>query len=337
MFRWSALLPVRDEARMLSLGEGDTPVVGLPHLARTWGLRELWLKDEGQAPQGSFKARGLSVAVAAHAERGATAVTLPSAGNAASAASAYARRHGLACRVVLPSAATPTFRQEARLLGARVIAVSGDIGVAGAWVREHAGPEGDHVVATFREPFRLEGKKTLAFEIRERFGEDLPDAIVFPTGGGVGVVAMAKGFAELREAGLLRAPTPRMICAQVETCAPVVAAFEAGAATVAPWEQTRRTLAEGLRVPKLAGGALLLRALRESGGAARAVSEPRIIETLRAVASSDGVLVGAEGAVALAALQDLCADGTLRGMRVLAFNTAALSRSPETMQAASVG
>lgn len=337
VFRWSALLPVRDPSRRLSLEEGDSPVMELPALARELGLSSLWVKDEGQSPQGSFKARGLAVAVAAHAERGATSLSLPSAGNAGVAAAAYARRHGLACRVALPSAATATYRTEARLCGARIIGVNGDLGAAGAWIAEHPGPAGDHVLATFREPFRVEGKKTLGFEIWERFGEELPDAIVFPTGGGVGLVAMHRAFAQLREAGLLSARTPRLVGAQVESCAPLARAFESGAEDVAPWESTRRTLAEGLRVPKLAGGRLALKALRETGGLARCVPEPRLVAAIRRCALADGVLLGAEGGVALAVLEDLRAAGDLEGARVLLFNTAALARSPETLQAAGAG
>ena len=337
VFRWGALLPVRDERRRLSLGEGDTPVTPLPRLAADLGLATLWVKDEGQSPQGSFKARGLAVAVAAHAERGAKSVTLPTAGNAGAAAAAYARRHGLGCRVVLPGAATSTYRTEARLCGARIIGVNGDLGVAGAWVAEHPGPEGDHLLATFREPFRVEGKKTMGFELWEAFGEALPDAVVYPTGGGVGIVAMHAAFAQLRQAGLLAAAGPRFVAAQVESCSPVVRAFESGADAVAPWETTRRTLAEGLRVPKLAGGRLVLQALRESGGTAVAVPEPKLVEAIRRCAELDGVLLGAEGGVALAGLQSLRARAELAGARVLIFNTGSIYKSPETLQAAGAG
>ena len=337
VFRWSALLPVAQPARRLSMGEGDTPVLSMPKLAAELGLNELWVKDEGQSPQGSFKARGLSVGVAAHAERGAVSITLPTAGNAGAAAAAYAARHGLGCRVVLPGAATSTYRTEARLCGARVIAVAGDLGVAGAWVAEHPGGEADHVLSTFREPFRVEGKKTMGFELWETFGEALPDAIVYPTGGGVGLVAMHRAFAQLREAGLLRAPTPRLVAAQVESCAPVVRALESGADAVEPWETTRRTLAEGLRVPKLAGGGLVLRALRETSGAAIAVPEPRLVEAIRLGARLDGFLLGAEGGVALAGLQALRSRGELEGARVLIFNTGSIYKSPETLQAAGAG
>jgi threonine synthase len=328
---------VRDAARRLSLGEGDTPCIPLPRLAAELGLATLHAKDEGRQPAGSFKARGLAVALAAHAERGARSVTLPSAGNAAAAAAAYARVHGLACRVVLPTAATPTYRLEARLCGARVLAVSGDLGAAADWVRDHPGGEGDHVIATFREPFRLEGKKTMGLELWETFGEELPDAVIFPTGGGVGLVAIAKALDELREAGLLRAASPRLVAAQVDSCAPIVRAFEAGASAVDPWDATRRTLAEGLRVPRVGGGRLVLRALRETGGTAIAIEEPALIEAIRRAAGADGVLLSAEGGVALAALVALRARGDLEGARVVFFNTASPYKVPETLQAAGTG
>ncbi len=338
VFRWAEWLPVRDPSRRLSLGEGDTPLVPLPRLAAELGLRELFIKDEGHSPQGAFKARGLAVSIAAHAERGATAVALPSAGNAGSAAAAYARRHGLDCRVVLPMAASGTYRLEARLYGARVIGVRGDISVAGAWLADHPGAAGEHVVATFREPFRLEGKKTMGFELWESFGEDMPDAVLYPAGGGVGIVAMAKAWDELRAAGLMTAPSPRLIAAQVESCAPIVSAFAAGADVVAPWpEATRRTLAEGLRVPKLAGGKLVLDALRRTKGLAAAAAEPRLVETIRRCALADGFLPGAECGIALAVLEDLRARGELAGARVVVFNTASIHKSPETLQAAGVG
>lgn len=337
VFRWAGLLPVRDPARRLSLGEGGTPVLTLPTLARELGLDSLWLKDEGQAPQGSFKARSMAVAMAAHAERGATSVTIPSAGNAGTAGASFARRHGLGCRVILPSAATPAYRIVARLAGARVIAVTGDLAAAGAWALEHPGPPGDHLLAGFREPFRLEGNKTMGFEIWERFGDALPDAIVLPTGGGAGLVALHRAFAQLRGAGLLAAPTPRLVAAQIESCAPLVRAFAEGADDVMPWETTRRTLAEGLRVPRLGGGRLALAALRESAGMARAVAEPRLVEAIRRCALAEGFLPGAEGGVALAAIEDLLAAGELKGARVLVVNTSSIFTSPETLQAAGAG
>lgn len=337
VFAWAPLLPVLEPERRVSLGEGDTPVLELRNLAQELGLATLHVKDESGNPTGSFKARGLAVAVAAHAERGATAITLPTAGNAGSAAAVYARRHGLACRVALPAAASPTYRAEQRLAGARVIAVTGDLGACGDWVRSHAGPATDHVVATFFEPFRVEGKKTMAYELWARFGEDLPDVIVYPTGGGTGLVAMEKAFDELRAAGLLRRPTPRLIVAQVEGCAPVVRALEEGADAVEPWDASRRTLAEGLRVPRLPGGRLVLAAVRATGGCAVAVTESDLLAALRRAARTDGFLACAEGAAALAAVVALRARGELEAARVLAFNTASIYKSPETLAAAATG
>jgi threonine synthase len=338
VFRWSALLPVRDPALRLTLGEGDTPVVDLPRLGADAGFARLCVKDEAHQPLGSFKARGLAVALAAHVERGATSVTLPSAGNAAGAAAAYASVHGVGCKVVLPTAATQTFRLEARLAGARVVAVGGDLGVAGEWVKSHPGPPEEHVIATFREPFRVEGKKTLGFELWETFGDELPDVVCYPTGGGVGLVAMHLAFSQLREAGLLGGRAPKLIAAQSDGCAPVVRALASGADAVDEWEGSRRTLAEGLRVPKLAGGRLVLQALRETEGAAIAVSDARLLEVLRLAMSRDGVLLSAEGAVALAGLLDLRAQGTIaEGSRALFFNTASPYKNPETLAAAGVG
>lgn len=335
VFRWSALLPVRDPARRLTLGEGGTPVLPLPKRAAELGLAALWVKDEGAQAWGSCESRGMAVAMAAHAERGAKAVTLPAAGHEAGVAALYARAHGLSCRVVLPAAAGASCRAMARLAQARVIAVSGDWGVASDWIREHPAPHDDHVLAPFHEPFRLEGLKTLAFEIWERFRDELPDVVVHPTGSGAGIVALHAGFALLREAGLLRGAPPRLVAAQVDACAPVARAFEAGSEDVTPWEASRRTLAEGLRVPRVAGGRLVLAALRDGGGAAAAVSEGALLDALRGVATSDGFVPCAEGAAAFAALERLAPS--LAGARVLVLNTGSVHLSPETLAAAASG
>lgn len=334
--RWSALLPVQDTARLEDPGFAPAQLLPLPQLAAELGLPELTLLRSSGHPSGSGSSRGFAVSAAAHAERGAESLTLASAGPSAAPLAAAARRQGLSCRVAIPSGSTPLFRLESRLLKARVVAVLGDRGVAGEWVDSHPGSETDRNVSAFAEPYRLEGAKTLAFEIFERCSP-LPELIVVPTGSGLDLLGLAKGFDELRGAGLLEGPGPRFVAAQVEGCAPIVRALGDGAEEVAPWGETQRTLAESLRDPSPAGGRLVVKTLRDSGGAAQAASEGELVAALRLAAKLDGVLPGPDGAVGLAALTGLLAVPGFSAERVLCLDPNAVWRSPESLEAAGTG
>ena len=334
--RWSALLPVQDPERLAPTGDAAVEFLSLPGLAAELGLEDLSLLRSSGHVSGSGSSRGFAVAAAAHAERGAESLSLASAGPTAAPLAIAAKNQGLSCRAVLPTGATPLFRLECRLLKARVIAVLGDRQVAGEWVAAHPGGETDRDVSAFREPYRLEGAKTLAFEIADRFPE-LPEAIVVPTGSCLDLVGLAKGFEELRAAGLLEAATPRLVAAQVEGCAPIVRAFADSAEEIAPWGETRRTLAESLRDPSPAGARLGLEALRETRGSARAVTEGELIDALRRAGRLDAVLPSPEGAVALAALVALRSEPALEASRVLCLDPNAIWRSPESLEAAGTG
>ncbi|HEX9669387.1 MAG TPA: threonine synthase [Thermoanaerobaculia bacterium] len=315
LWRYRELLPIADAARRVDLGEGGTPLVPL----RGWappGVR-VWLKEEAGNPTGSFKARGLSLAVNRARELGAPGVQLASAGNAALALAAYAAAAGLPARVALPEDTPPTVAARCRAHGADVLTAPGTLVEAAKLL---AGDDGYWTLSTLREPYRVEGKKTMGFEIAEQFGWQLPEWIVYPTGGGTGIVGMHKAFAELERLGLVAGRRPRFVVVQAAGCAPLVRAFAAGAATAEPWEEPR-TRVWGLRVPRALGDFLVLRALRETGGRALAVDEARLPE-VTARAARAGLLVGPEGAAALAAVEDLAAAGELAaGDRVVVFQT----------------
>ncbi len=317
LWRYRELLPVVDFHNRIDLGEGGTPVLRLRRLAPD-GVR-LFLKNEAGNPTGSFKDRGLSLAVNRARELGAPGVQLPSAGNAGVAAAAYAAAAGLPCRVALPEDTPATVRERCRGFGAEVIEAGGTLVDAGAALLELGGDFWD--LSTLREPYRVEGKKTMGFEVAEQFGWRLPDWIIYPTGGGTGIVGMAKAFAELRRLGLLSGPPAKFAVVQMAGCAPIVRAHEAGSDHADPWQEPD-TEVWGLRVPKAIGDFLILRALRDSGGAAVAVEEAEVAATAARVAAEEGVLVGPETAAAMAALSRLSDSGTIRsGESVLVFAT----------------
>ncbi|MCY3969107.1 MAG: threonine synthase, partial [Acidobacteria bacterium] len=317
LWRYRELLPVVDFHGRVDLGEGGTPVLRLRRLAPD-GVR-VFLKNEAGNPTGSFKDRGLSMAVNRARELGAPGVQLPSAGNAAVAAAAYAAAAGLPCRVALPEDTPKTVRRRCRRFGAEVIEAGGTLVEAGAALRERGGDFWD--LSTLREPYRAEGKKTMGFEVAEQFGWRLPDWIVYPTGGGTGIVGMAKAFAELRRLGLLSGAPAKFAVVQMAGCAPIVRAHDAGGKLADPWPEPD-TAVWGLRVPSAIGDFLILQALRDSGGAAVAVEEAEVAETAARVAAEEGVLVGPETAAALAGLSLLSDSGTIRrGESVLVFAT----------------
>ncbi len=334
LWRYRAVLPFAPDFAVVRLGEGGTPLLPMPALARELGIAELWLKEESPNPTQSFKARGLALAINGALAFRRTGVALPSAGNAGSAAAAYAAAAGLRCRITIPEDTPEAFVLEQRGFGAEVRLVPGTISDAGRALTGWA-PAGEWWnVATFKEPFRLEGKKTLGYEIAEQSGWNPPEAILYPTGGGTGLVGMWKAFGELRALGWMTRPMPRLIVVQVEGCAPIVRAHRAGAAAATPWEDAR-TVASGLRVPAPFADALILRAVRERGGTAVAVSEEDMLDGMSQMAEAEGCFACPEGGATLAALRQLRSSGEVRPHeRVAIFNTGSGLKYPEAWRAA---
>jgi threonine synthase len=328
LWRYRALLPVDDSFEVRSLGEGMTPLLPASTAGRAAvGLErgELWIKDEGRNPTGSFKARGLAVAVARAVELGATDIALPSAGNAGAAAAAYAAAYGIRCHVAMPADAPSVNQAEVLAYGAELILVDGLIDQAGSVIRERGQAAGWFDVSTMREPYRVEGKKTMAFELAEAGGWGdawCPDVIVYPTGGGTGIVGMWKAIAEMAELGWIGARRPRFVVVQSTGCAPIVRAFRSGAEKADRWEGAA-TAAAGIRVPVSVGDYLILRAVRESGGTAVEVTDDQIVEAQRVFATLTGIWPALEGAATWAALAQLGESGFLNGEeRVVLTNTA---------------
>ncbi len=321
LWRYEEVLPVRDRSHRLSLGEGWTPLLHARRLGEHLGCPNLYIKDEALNPTGSFKARGLSVAVSRARELGAPALAIPSAGNAAGAASAYAALAGLPIHVFMPVDTPAPFRVECLNLGARVTLVDGLITDCGVEVREGARRHGWFDVSTLREPYRVEGKKTMGYELAEQLGWTLPDVILYPTGGGTGLIGMWKAFDEMERLGLVGPERPRMVSVQSSGCAPIVRAFHAGADHAETW-QDAHTVASGLRVPAAVGDFLILRALRESRGTAVAVDDREILEDARLMGALSGVFPAPEGAATLSALRHLLREGWIQPHeRVVLFNT----------------
>ncbi|MGH2381933.1 MAG: threonine synthase [Candidatus Limnocylindria bacterium] len=327
LWRYRELLPVRDQRHAISLGEGATPLVPFSAAAlATAGMArgEIIVKEEGANPTGSFKARGLSVAVARAAELGVGDVALPSAGNAGAAAAAYAAAHGIGCHVAMPKDAPVATMAEVKVYGAELLLVDGLIDAAGRLIRERAAADGWFDCSTLKEPYRVEGKKTMGTELAEGGGWGdawCPDVIVYPTGGGTGIVGMWKAFDELEQLGWIGARRPRMVVVQSSGCAPIVRAFESGAEHAEPWTDAR-TVAAGIRVPSAIGDYLILRAVRDSGGTAIAVPDEEIVNAQRGLGQLTGIYAGPEGAATFAALPHLLESGFLNGdERIVLFNT----------------
>lgn len=323
MWRYREWLPLLPDEEPVSLGEGGTPLLAAPRLAAEHGFGGLLIKEEGTNPTGSFKARGLAAAVTRAVRAGAERFVVPTAGNAGIALSAYAARAGVRARVYAPATTPPTILRQIRAFGAELELVQGHIGDCGKRARAWSAESGAVDVSTLREPYRIEGKKTLGLELAEQLGWTLPDAVVYPTGGGTGMIGMWKAFQELRAAGWVRGALPRMFTAQAEGCAPVVAAFAAGAERCEPWPNPE-TAAAGLRVPAPLGDRLVLAALRESGGGAVAVSEAALADAAHALQAREGIDAAPEGGAALAAALELRRSGRVAGdARVVVFNTGA--------------
>jgi threonine synthase len=321
LWRYSEVLPVDNPDHRLSLGEGFTPLLPAPRLGSQVGLHRLFIKDEGGNPTGSFKARGLAVAVSMAKELGATDVCLPSAGNAGSALAAYAALGGLRAHVFVPQDVADVFLMETRAYGAEVVTVEGLISDAGKLCAERAREHGWYECATLKEPYRVEGKKTMGYEVAEQMGWRLPDAILYPTGGGTGLIGMWKAFQELEAMGFVGPARPRLYAVQAEGCAPIVKAFADGLEEAPFWENAQ-THAHGIRVPKALADFLILRALRESHGAGIAVSEAEIIQGVKEASAHQGLFVAPEGGACVAALRKLKALGHLSpDDTVIVFNT----------------
>jgi threonine synthase len=334
LWRYAPVLPFGPGIEPARLGEGGTPLIPLPGLAGRLGVREVWLKEESGNATQSFKARGLALALNAAAATGRRRIALPSAGNAGSAAAAYAAALGLECRITVPEDTPETFILEQRGLGAEVRLVPGTISDAGATLASFAPAPEWWNVATFKEPFRLEGKKTLAYEIAEASGWRPPEVVFYPTGGGTGLVGMWRGFAELLELGWIEGRPPRLIAVQPEGCAPVVRAFETGEEGIAPWPDAR-TRASGLRVPAPFAERLILKSLRETGGTALAVSEDEMLDGMVDLSGAAGVFACPEGGATLAALRRLREQGRVtREDRVVIFNTGSGLKYPDVWRAA---
>ena len=310
MWRYFEVMPVLDQANVVTLGEGFTPIFKTDRLATDTGCSSLYIKDEGLNPTASFKARGLGAAVSKAKELGITRLTMPSAGNAAGAMTAYAAKAGMEAYVFMPKDAPEANRVEVEVTGANLELVDGFITDAGRISAQRAEELGLFDVSTLREPYRVEGKKTMGYEIAEQMGWTLPDVILYPTGGGTGIVGMWKAFSEMEAMGWVDGKRPKMFAVQSEGCAPIVRAFNEGTEFAEPWENPV-TLAAGIRVPAAIGDYLILQSLRESGGGAITVSEAEILSDLRAVASLEGMFICPEGAAIVAALRKLLADGTL--------------------------
>jgi threonine synthase len=322
LWRYRELLPVRRAENIVSLGEALTPLVALPKLAQKLGGGELLVKDEGRLPTGSFKARGLVMAVSMAKAFGIKHMAMPTNGNAGAALAAYATRAGIATTIFCPEDTPEVNVSEIELQGATVYRVNGLIDDCGKIVGEGKAQRGWFDVSTLKEPYRIEGKKTMGLELAEQLGWQVPDAIFYPTGGGTGLIGMWKAFAELEAIGFIGRKRPRMIAVQAAGCAPMVRAFEAGVEHAPRWENAH-TIASGIRVPQAVGDFLILRAVRESGGFAIAVADDAITAALDEVSRIEGFLMCPEGAATYAAYKQSLADGRIaRHDRAVLFNCA---------------
>ena len=321
LWRYRELLPVRDSRYQLCLGEGFTPLVKASRLGEELGFDGLFIKDEGLNPTNSFKARGLGVAVSRAFELGVTSLSIPSAGNAAGALSAYAALAGIPAHVYMPQDVPKPFIAECQALGTEVTLVDGLISDAGKIAAKEVARQGRFDVSTLKEPYRLEGKKTMGYEIAEQMDWNLPDVIIYPTGGGTGLIGMWKAFDEMEELGWIGSKRPRMVTVQSSGCAPMVKAFNAGEEFADHWEGAA-TIADGLRVPSAVGDFLILRTLRQSNGTAKAVSDDELIDAANLIGSKQGIFVSPETAATLVAFNQLRQEGWINDNEsVVLFNT----------------
>ena len=328
LWRWHELLPIDDLARRIDLGEGGTPLLRIDRLAARLGLREVWLKDEGRNPTGTFKARGMAAAVTRAKALGVKEFVVPTAGNAGGAAAAYAARAGLAVHVYLPKDAPPANLNECRAAGADVHLIDGLINDAGRSAAAAAKEHGWFDLATLKEPYRVEGKKTMGYEMAQDLGWELPDVIVYPTGGGTGLIGIWKAFEEMEALGWIGPQRPRLVAVQAIGCQPIVLAFEREQ-LASELHQNAHTIAAGLRVPKPLGDRMLLRAIRASGGTALAVSDEAIVKMTETALRVEGLSLAYEGAATLVAASALRDRGWLKPHeKIVCLNTGAGWKNP---------
>ncbi len=321
LWRYREVLPVEHDENIVNLGEGFTPLVHASRLGAQLGLSQLYIKDEGQNPTQSFKARGMAAAVSMAKELGATKLAVPSAGNAAGALAAYAARAGLEAFIFMPNDTPRANVIECEQTGAQVTLMDGLITDCGAEVARRKEAEGWFDVSTLKEPYRIEGKKTMGYELAEQFDWKLPDVIIYPTGGGTGLIGMWKAFDEMEEMGWIGSKRPRMVTVQAAGCAPIVRAFEEGKRFADEFPNAQTT-ASGLRVPRAIGDFLILDALRASGGTAIAVTDKELIDATKVIGAAEGIFCAPEGAACLPALQKLMAEASVKAdERVVLFNT----------------
>jgi threonine synthase len=321
LWRYLPVLPPQHPESIVSLGEGMTPLIRTQRLGAAMGAQQLWVKDEGLNPTASFKARGMTTAITMAQELGIRKIAIPSAGNAASAAAAYAAAAGIEAHIFMPKDVPQSNYIECKTLGATVTLVDGLISDCARIVAERKDREGWFDMSTLKEPYRVEGKKTMGYEVAEQFNWELPGAIFYPTGGGVGMIGMWKAFDELEQLGWIGTRRPKMIAVQADGCQPIVLAFEQGAPRTEFW-QNASTVAAGLRVPKPLGDVLILNILRESAGTAIAISDEEILDAGRELASLEGIFAAPEGAACVAAARKLLATGFLeRSERIVLYNT----------------
>ncbi len=320
LWRYAPLLPISNEKFQLNLGEGWTPLLPVPKLSKELGLPHLFVKDESGNPGGSFKARGLALAVSKALELDAKEVALPTAGNAGGAAAIYAARAGIKCYVTMPKDTPSAFVTFARSTGATVELVDGTIAEAGKRINDLNANGRFYLLSTLREPYRVEGKKTMGYELAEQFDWELPDVIIYPTGGGTGLVGMWKAFDEMEKLGWIGQKRPKMVSVQAAGCAPIVKAFQEGKDKAGFWENAA-TMAYGLRVPSALADFIMLKLLRASGGTAVAVSEEELVEGVKKL-GSEGIFAAPEGGAAFAAVWKLKASGWLQPeQKIVIFNT----------------
>ncbi len=321
MWRYREVLPVYNDANIVTLGEGMTPLLNVPRLSSLIGMPNLQIKDESVNPTGSFKARGMAMAISRAKELGVERVAVPSAGNAGGAVSAYAARAGMHAFVFMPKDVPKAFITECEMNGAHVELIDGLISDCGKHVAANKAANGWFELSTLKEPYRVEGKKTLGYELAEQSGWELPDVVVYPTGGGTGLIGMWKAFDEMEAMGWIGSKRPRMVTVQAEGCAPIVRAFHAGTLKAEPWVGAS-TKAAGLRVPGAVGDALMLTALRTSGGTAISVSDEELLRCAKMIGETEGMFVCPEGGAVLAGLIKLRDQGWVKPEdKVVLFNT----------------
>ena len=321
MWRYAEVLPVENEQFQVSLGEGFTPLLQATSLGRKIGVPKLYIKDEGLNPTGSFKARGMSAAISRAAELGAQAIAIPSAGNAGGATAAYAARAGLPAHIFMPKDVPQANYIECKVLGAHVELIDGLISDCGKIVASRKEAEGWFDISTLKEPYRVEGKKTMGYELAEQFDWELPEVVIYPTGGGTGLIGMWKAFDEMEQMGWIGPERPRMISVQAAGCAPIVRAYSAGDEHAEPWIDPE-TIAAGLRVPAAVGDFLMLKAIRDSGGCALSVTDEELMASASKMAVAVGSFPAPEGAATLSALEKLIAQNLVSEReRVVLFNT----------------